>query len=322
MFKKAVKEEAKLRMAISGPAGSGKTYTALEFATGLLSPTGKIAVIDTEHGSASKYSDLYNFDVVELTNFSPNDYIKVIREAERLGYEVLVIDSMTHAWNGKGGILDQVGGNFSKWKDVNPIERNFIEVILASNLHIIATMRAKMQIEVEKDERGKATPKKVGMGAIQREGIEYEFDVTCMMDVANNLEVDKTRCPAMKGQKENSPTREFIAPLIEWLSGVKREDSDSDVALKDLKTLIAGNSNKGTATPEQQATMKAVLLASFGETSKNKIGIFNKAVTGKQLVSEFTAGEIITLLQWLGANESNGYTPNEEKAKLAKAIAG
>jgi AAA domain-containing protein len=322
MFKKAVKSESKLRMAIFGPPNSGKTFTALEFATGLLSPNGKIAVIDTEHGSADKYADIYNFDTIKLSNFHPNEYIKAIKEADVLGYEVVIIDSMSHAWNGKGGVLEIVGGNFSKWKDVAPIERNFIETILASNLHIIATMRAKMQVEVEKDERGKVTPKVIGMKPVQRDDIEYEFDLVFAMDVQNNLSVGKSRCSDIHGLTENRPTREFMKPIIKWLHGEKKEDSEGDTALKDLKVLISGNANKEPSTQEQQDILKFALLTAFGEENKNKIGGFNVKAVGKQLRTDFTAGEIMTLLQWLGATEANGYTPNEDKAKLAKQIAG
>jgi len=229
IFKKAVKHEAKLRLALSGASGAGKTYTALEFATAL-SPSGKIVVIDTEHGSASKYADRFNFDVLELNNFHPNNYIKAIKAAESEGYEVIVLDSITHAWNGTGGILEIVGGRFDKWKEVNPIERAFIDAIISCKMHVIATMRAKMQVEVEKDERGKAVPKKVGMGAIQRDGIEYEFDITCMMDLSNNLTVEKTRCFDIAGMVANRPDKNFMRPILAWLSGAKAPEQPSPPA--------------------------------------------------------------------------------------------
>lgn len=218
MFQKATKKEAKLRMSIAGPSGSGKTFTALLFA-GALSPGGKIAVVDTEHGSASKYADLFNFDVVELSSFHPNKYVEAIKAAVQAGYDVVVLDSITHAWNGPGGILSMVNQNFGKWKDVQPIEQAFIEAIVSSPIHIIATMRAKTQYEVEKDEKtGKPAPKKVGMGAIQREGMEYEFDIAAMMDVQNTITIEKTRCSALQGVYKSCPDASFMAPVIRWLS--------------------------------------------------------------------------------------------------------
>lgn len=218
LFQPAVKTEAKLRMALSGPSGSGKTFTSLVFATKLASlGSGKIALVDTESGSASKYADMFTFDVAEMTHFHPQNYVKAINAAEDAGYDVVILDSITHAWTGKGGILDIVGGNFNKWKDVNPIEQAFLNAIIGSELHVIATMRAKTQYEVEKDSRGKAVPKKVGMGAIQRDGIEYEFDITAMLDIENNITIEKTRCPALKGVRENCPDGSFLVPVIEWL---------------------------------------------------------------------------------------------------------
>ena len=218
LFKKAVKEAAKLRMAISGPSGSGKTYTALVFATELARHgNGKIAVVDTESGSASKYADDFSFDVAELNNFNPKNYVNAIREAASAGYDVVILDSITHAWNGKGGILDIVGGNFSKWKDVAPLEREFIQTMISHDIHIIATMRAKTQYEVEKDERGKASPKKVGMGAIQRDGIEYEFDIVGMMDLQNTMTIEKTRCSAIRGEVVPTPDGRWLAPVVAWL---------------------------------------------------------------------------------------------------------
>jgi len=218
MFQKAIKHESKLRMSIAGPSGSGKTYTALTFAS-VLNRGGGVAVVDTEHGSASKYADLFDFDVAEMSNFHPSNYVKAIKAAAAAGYDVVILDSITHAWNGRGGILDIVGGNFSKWKEANAVERDFIEAIIANPIHIIATMRAKTQYEVEQNERGKAQPKKVGMGAIQREGIEYEFDIACMMDVQNTITVEKTRCSALTGVVVNRPDAEFMHPVIAWLSG-------------------------------------------------------------------------------------------------------
>jgi len=217
MFQKATKKAAKLRMSIAGPSGSGKTYTALLFAQAL-SPSGKIAVVDTEHGSASKYADQFDFDVVELSNFHPDKYVKAISAAVSGGYEVVILDSITHAWNGPGGILAIVNQNFGKWKDVQPVEQAFIEAIVGSPIHIIATMRAKVQYEVEKDTNGKPSPKKIGMGAIQRDGMEYEFDIAAMMDVQNTITVEKTRCSAIQGVVVNRPDASFMTPILRWLA--------------------------------------------------------------------------------------------------------
>ena len=126
LFKKAVKSRSKLRLALIGPSGSGKTYSALAIAAGLGS---NIAVIDTEHGSASKYADLFNFDVLELGSYSPEKYVEALKAAAAAGYDVVVIDSLSHAWMGKDGALEMVdraaarsksGNSFGAWREVTP----------------------------------------------------------------------------------------------------------------------------------------------------------------------------------------------------------
>ena len=129
MFKQAVKHESKLRLAIAGPSGSGKTYTALAMAAALGGP---VAVVDTEHGSASKYADLFAFDVLEMeAPFHPDRFIQAIREAAAAGYKTIILDSLSHAWNGQGGLLELVedaqkrmknANSFAAWRDVTPIQ--------------------------------------------------------------------------------------------------------------------------------------------------------------------------------------------------------
>lgn len=223
-FHPATKRTARLRMALIGPSGSGKTYTALKLATALV-PQGRIAVLDTEHGSASKYADLFQFDVVELDDFAPENYIAIILAAQRAGYDTLVIDSLSHEWVGKGGALELVdrisakfkGNSFAAWGEVTPRHNALVEAILASNLHIITTMRSKMEYVIETRD-GKATPRKVGMAPVQRDGIEYEHDIVGEMDSENTLVITKTRCPALTGTVWSKPGDELAAILRGWLS--------------------------------------------------------------------------------------------------------
>ena len=231
MFKQAVKHESKLRLAIAGPSGSGKTYTALAMAAALGGP---VAVVDTEHGSASKYADLFAFDVLEMeAPFHPDRFIQAIREAAVAGYKTVILDSLSHAWNGQGGLLELVedaqkrmktANSFAAWKDVTPIQNRFVESIVGAPLHIIATMRSKQEYVQEKDERtGKTAIRKVGMAPVQREGFEYEFDVFLDMDVQNNAIVSKTRCPALTGKVFNRPGADIAGILIDWLHGAPAE---------------------------------------------------------------------------------------------------
>jgi len=182
-FVKASKKKSKLRLAITGPSGSGKTYGALLIAKGI---GGKIACIDTERGSASLYEHIVDFDVQELSPpFSPESFVRAIKEAESAGYDVLIIDSATHEWNGSGGALEiaeQVGrskfrGNTqAAWSEVTPRHQAFIDAMLQSNMHIIATSRSKTETaQAEKDGRKVLT--KLGMKNEQRPGFEYEFGV-------------------------------------------------------------------------------------------------------------------------------------------------
>lgn len=224
-FRKATREKAKARLCFIGPSGSGKTYSALAIAKHLGK---KIALIDTEHGSASKYSE-FGFDVLELTNFSARNYIMAIKEAENAGYDILIIDSLSHAWVGKGGILEMVdnestkaGGNkFAGWKKPTALHNELINTMIASKLHLLVTMRSKTEYVVEQV-NGKNVPRKVGMGAIQRDGIEYEFDVVGEMTQDNTYIISKTRCPELNEMSFNKPGEEFAKTYKTWLNtGVK-----------------------------------------------------------------------------------------------------
>lgn len=227
-FKKAVKYNSRLRMAIAGPSGSGKTFTALTLAHAL-SDGQSVAVIDTERGSASKYADLFpEFDVAELDSFHPNNYINAIREAEQAGYAVLVIDSLSHAWNGPGGLLEiveqitkrsQNKSSFNAWGEATPLQNRLIDTITRSKMHIICTMRTKTEYVIEPNERGKSAPRKVGTSPVQRADVEYEFDVYADMDIDNTMIIQKSRCPALSGQVIPKPGASVANTLKDWLQG-------------------------------------------------------------------------------------------------------
>ena len=223
-FQKATRHQAKLRLALIGPAGAGKTYTALKVAEGL---GGKIALIDTERGSASKYSHVTNFDVLELVSFAPDRYIEAIHDAEENGYGVLVIDSLSHAWSGKDGILEFVdkrkaqsrGNDFAVWRDATPLQNKLVDTILGAKLHVIATMRTKMEYVIEKDEKsGKNIPRKIGLQPVQRDQIEFEFDLVGDMDQDHRLLVTKSRIEQFADAVLAKPGPELGKQLAEWLS--------------------------------------------------------------------------------------------------------
>lgn len=236
-FQKAVKYESKLRLALCGPTGSGKTYTSLVLGQRianimgeLVRPAPRIALVDTERGSASKYADLFDFDVLELQSFNPREYVKAIKLAEEGGYGVLVIDSLSHAWAGKDGALEMVdnaaatSGNSNKWvawRTVTPEHNKLVDAMLGSNLHLIVTMRSKMGYIQTTDQNGKAIIQKIGMQPIQRDGIEYEFDIVGDMDVSNTLIVSKTRCPELTQAVVHRPDASLADRIMTWLHGVE-----------------------------------------------------------------------------------------------------
>ena len=223
-FKKATKEQSFLRMGLVGPAGSGKTFTALRFAHALGS---KIAVLDSEHGSASKYVGEapdgipWAFDTFQPDSFAPTVYTEGINLAVRDGYEVLILDSLSHAWAGKGGALeikDRIGGNsWAAWRKVTPMHEEMVDTILRSPIHIIATMRSKVAYIQEADERGKTVIRKVGMAPVQRAGMEYEFDIVLDLDWAHVGTVSKSRCPVVTDSIVSLPGAHFMQPVIDWL---------------------------------------------------------------------------------------------------------
>lgn len=236
MFKRVSREQNRLRLALDGPAGSGKTYTALRFAFALAGPGGRVAVIDTEHGSAAKYEGEapdgipWVWDGVTLMEFSPSTYEQVIKEAGRQKYDVLVIDSLSHAWAGVGGALDQIDrskdkNTFTAWKSVTPQHNALVEAILQSPCHVIVTMRSKMEYVIEEDEKGRKVPRKIGLKPIQREGVEYEFDLIGDLDLDHRLTVSKSRCSAVDGKIVSKPDALFLVPVKEWLfSGSPRKE--------------------------------------------------------------------------------------------------
>jgi hypothetical protein len=191
VIRKAERRKSKLRLALVGPTGSGKTYSALQLAFGLGT---KVGLIDTEHGSGDLYADLGNYDVITLEPpFSVQKYRDAIRAFEEAGYDTIIVDSLSHAWSGEGGLLDKQGqlensgkyrNSFATWREITPEHNRLVEQMLGSPAHIVATMRSKMEYVVEKDDRGKNTVRKVGLAPIQRDGVSYEF--TVVMDIAEN----------------------------------------------------------------------------------------------------------------------------------------
>jgi energy-coupling factor transporter ATP-binding protein EcfA2 len=222
-FSHASKEQAKARIALTGPSGSGKTYTALAVGTGL----GKrVAVIDTERGSAAKYADRFDFDTVQLVTFEPGALVEALAVGADAGYDVMIVDSFSHFWSGAGGMLEQVdnaakragtGGTFAGWREARPMERAMFDALLAYPGHVIVTMRAKTEYVVETDERGRKVPRKVGLKPDQRDGIEYEFDIVGDLDHEHTLMLSKSRAAPLSGLVVRKPDAQFAQAVLDWL---------------------------------------------------------------------------------------------------------
>ncbi|NCA72758.1 MAG: AAA family ATPase [Sphingobacteriia bacterium] len=244
MFRKAEKRQARLRLALCGPSGSGKTYSALLIAQGL-APGGKIALIDTERRSGELYAELTAYDVAALEPpYTPGRYIQRIRTAESSGYDVLIIDSLSHAWNGAGGILDmhdkataasRSGNSFAAWIEVTPSHNALVDAILGAKLDVIATMRTKTAYDLVDDGKGGKKPLKIGLAPIQREGLEYEFTLVMDLSVEGHVATaTKDRTRLFDGE-HFVPTAATGAALRDWLTTGKDPAAESKRSLKSLK---------------------------------------------------------------------------------------
>ena len=205
-FRKAQRKQAKLRLAITGPAGSGKTYSALLLAFGL---GGKIAMIDTENGSGDLYAQLGDYDICSLNApYDPRRYLQLIHEAEQAKYDIIIIDSLSHAWSGQGGLLDLQnrltetkyrGNSYNAWRDITPIQNMLVDALVASPCHIIATMRSKTEYVQNKADNGRTEIRKVGLAPVQREGIDYEFGTVFDLSPNHMANVSKDRTGIFDG---------------------------------------------------------------------------------------------------------------------------
>lgn len=259
-LKKAARRKAYLKMGITAPAGGGKTAGSLLLAFGLMKEKypnlsdekvwEKIAVIDTENGSGELYvnsvianTKIGEYNAITLTApFSADKYINAIEICENNGIEVAIVDSTTHLWAGEGGLLEKQntvatksksGNSYTAWREVTPDHNRFVDKMLQCNMHLIATMRSKMEYVQEKDEHGNSRVRKLGLKPVQREGMEYEFTVFLDIDDNHTAVASKDRTGLLDG-KTFKINPQVGRDLMNWL------DSGSDeapVVLADNRTL-------------------------------------------------------------------------------------
>lgn len=248
-LRKATRLKAKIRLGLSAVSGGGKTYSSLLIAKGLSNnDMSKIALIDTENGSGDLYADLGDYNVITLeAPYTPERYIECIKACEAAGMEVIIIDSITHEWDGKGGILEisssMTGNSYTNWAKLTPRHQSFIDAILQSKCHVITTVRRKQDYEMTTNSMGKLVPQKVGLKEVTREGFEYELTVNLELDTMHNATVSKDRTGLFAGKPDFKPSEETGKVLLEWcvsgLSVLEWAANQMSVAptLEDLKVI-------------------------------------------------------------------------------------
>lgn len=250
IIKKASKQSKKLRVMFSASSGSGKTYGALLVAYGLCGDWNKICVIDTERDSASLYSDLGDYSTISLSApYTPERYIECIKAAETAGFDVIIIDSITHEWASDGGCLDivaKLGGEFRHWGSVTPRHNKFIDAILTSSSHVFCTVRRKEEYAISQGANGKTQIQKLGLGEIQRDGISYEMDLVFEITNSNHLaKASKDRTGIFVERPEFLLSTETGTELKNWASKGRSDLDDamdlvrSVTSLEELKDIYS-----------------------------------------------------------------------------------
>lgn len=291
-IKKAVREQIYTKIALMAPSGGGKTYSSLRLATGMAreieKETGKKAKIlmgNTEESRGYYYADEFDYDIVDIdAPHNPEKYVELINLAVENEYDILIIDSSSHEWEGKGGCLDiqqQAGGTYQAWSRITPRHQKFIEAISNSPIHIIATMRGKDQYEMVKDEKtGKSAVQKLGVGAKQRDGFEYEFTCTFLIDQKTNAaETQKDNTHIFEGQGSTILTEKHGEEIIKWAnSGEKRTTKKPVIkqatpeTVEELQKAIITKATElgGSSNKELLDTFQAILGTKNPNSCKDK----------------------------------------------------
>lgn len=280
LFRPAVKAQLKAKVALCGPTGSGKSWTALQWAT-ILADGGRIAVIDTENDSASLYADRYTFDVLSWDPpYDPRKLADAIKQAVAEGYACVVIDSLSHYWEGEGGTLDIVedaasrahGNSYAGWKIGTPALRYLIDTIRGCKAHVIATMRSSMEYVLEEDSRGKKVPTKVGMAPVMRKGVAYEFTIVGDMDLEHRLVISKSRCEELADQVAQPHRAGELAEIFaKWLSS--GEATVSEAEADELTAIL-----NGIGDAVVRSVAKQEFVGEFGKPDRLPAARFEDAV--------------------------------------------
>lgn len=294
LISRAQREKVRVKVLLMSPSGAGKTYSSLRLAKGM---GGKTLLIDSEARRGLYYADEFDYDYVELKEvrktdedyeeykkilpridepFAPENYIALIKYAIDNGYDNLIIDSLTHEWNAKGGILDTLskmsGNDFAKWKTLTPRHNDFIYHILHSPINVIATVRGKDEYVLESKD-GKQVPKKIGLGAVQRDGMEYEYTVTFNIDQESHIATP---------QKDNTHIFESRFKVLDEEDGIKLVEW-ANKGIK-IERNILNYQNEQTAKPT------ATTVTNNDELSNVQQEIINVA---KEKIAEGMSQEVV-----------------------------
>ncbi len=289
-FQKAQRIVKKARIGLCGAAGSGKTLSALKLASGLGQ---RIALVDTENNSSVLYADRIDFDVLNIEPpFEIDKYIKAIHQAEAAAYDVLILDSISHAWAGEGGLLDTQGkmadggmNSFTAWRKLTPQHNAFIEAMIRSKLHLIATMRSKMDYVVETNEKGKSVPKKVGLAPVQREGMDYEFDIVFDLDLNHNAQSTKDRSSLFDGRLVSKPDEKIGKQILEWLDR-GQQPAPAATVVASIGTPMFNESGFLTGEKEAVAMLEAIQKATTVDRLNSIEQSRLKGISSKRLIED------------------------------------
>jgi hypothetical protein len=262
-FTKASRQATKLKIGVDGPSGSGKTMGALALADGI-TKGGRVAVADSENGSASLYADRYAFDTVALTDADPKTYRAIIDAAVAAKYDALVIDSLTHAWQHVLNAKDDYdranpkSNSFANWRKFAPLWEDLMQHILHAPIHIIATMRSKQAYEqVEKDGRKQVV--KLGLQPQVRDGAEYEFGIVFSVNQAHRAEATKDRTALFADQMIDLTDAEVHASLVGWMNAGGMEARPERASIDQIEKLRFLMSDKDAITDDVRQTVNAAI---------------------------------------------------------------
>ncbi len=299
MLRQAERKRAKIKMAVCGPAGSGKTYSSLLTAFGLVGDWKKIAVICTEPSAndgraADLFSHLGPYNVLPLdAPYRPERYIDAIRACEKAGMEAIIIDSISHEWEGEGGLVEDSNkmddkNKFSNWDVLGRRHKKLINAILLSPAHVIACARTKTDYVLEANEKGKMAPRKVGTKVITREG--FDFEVTLAFDLSYNhfATCSKDRTDMYADCEPFRMSAETGKQILEWCNSGKAEEIAQEQEAEAIQPV------------ETKESLKQVLETERADRSLTWAEVFTK--TGITLTKESTLGELQETLNRLIAS--------------------